>query len=76
MSLFPLLVVREEVAEEVEGTVRLICWHHVSCFVYQDKPQIVVNLGPPCILAMNSPDLLLSSLPERSVDPVEIIEIV
>ena len=62
--------------QHIEGSFGLIGWYHVTSFVHKDKPKIVVNFGPACVLSVDGPDLFLGSFPEGGVDPVQVVEIV
>jgi len=63
-------------SQHVKSCLWLVSWYHVSSVVNKHKPQIVINFGPTLHLAMDSPDLLLCSLPCWNTFPIQGIQVV
>lgn len=75
-SLVPVAVVADEVAQHVEGRLRLVGGHEVAGLVDQHEPQVAVGLGPAFDLLVDHPDLLAGALPVGDAGPPQAVEVV
>lgn len=74
--MVPVAVVADEVAQHIEGGLRLVGGHEVARFVDQHEPQVAVDLGPALDLLVDPPDLLAGALPVGDAGPPQAVEVV
>lgn len=67
--MVPVAIVADEVAQHVEGRLRLICGNEVASLVDQHEPQVAVRLGPAFDLLVDPPDFLASAFPVGNAGP-------